>query len=429
MKIFLLLLTLAFALSSKAQNLYFPPISGTNWDTIDPISLGYCQENIDILHDYLNTTNSKAFIMLKDGKIVFEWYYDDFTKDSLHIWNSAGKTLTAMAVGIAQQEGYLSLNDTTSHYLGQGWTSLTPQQEEKITIWNQLTMTTGLNHTGDHFCTDPSCLVYIAEPGTRWMYHNAPYTLLDGVIESATGMNLNAYVNQKIRSKIGMNGFFFPAGYNNINLSNARSMARYGLLLLGQGTWNGTAVLNDPTFFQEMTNSSQTLNPAYGYLTWLNGKGSFMLPSPDVQLTINEDPLPNAPLDLFAALGKDGQIINIVPSQNVVFIRMGDSDGTSLVGTQYNDTIWQNINQLTCNATIQDFENQKITLSPNPSHNYLHISAENEVVKTEIFNPSGEKIKQMDGNKTISIEDLESGFYILKVYFKDSTINLRFIKQ
>ena len=256
MKIILLLTTLVTAFNSKTQSLYFPPTSGTAWDTIDPISLGYCQENIDILHDYLNTTNSKAFILLKDGKIVFEWYYDSFTKDSLHAWNSAGKTLTSMAVGIAQQEGYLNLTDTTAHYLGQGWTSLTPQQEEKITIWNQITMTTGLNHTGDYTCTDPACLVYIAEPGTRWMYHNGPYTLLDGVIENATGMNLNSYVNQKIRTKIGMNGFYFPSGYNNVNFSNARSMARYGLLLLGQGTWNGTAVLNDPNFFQEMTNSS-----------------------------------------------------------------------------------------------------------------------------------------------------------------------------
>jgi CubicO group peptidase (beta-lactamase class C family) len=301
MKILLLLISMLPFLG-KTQ-LYFPPLTGDTWETIAPESLGWCQENIDALYTYLETTESKAFIYLKDGKIVLEKYFGTFTKDSLYVWNSAGKTLTGMAVGIAQEEGYLSISDTTSQYLGQGWTSLTPELEEKITIRHQLTMTTGLNHTDDHFCTEPACLVYEAEPGTRWMYHNGPYTLLDGVIEGATGMSLNTFVNQKIRSKIGMNGLFLQVGYNNINVSNARSMARFGLLMLNRGTWNTTTVLGDQTYFDEMTNSSQTLNPAYGYLTWLNGKGSYMIPSPDIQFTVNDNPLPNAPMDVFAALG------------------------------------------------------------------------------------------------------------------------------
>jgi CubicO group peptidase (beta-lactamase class C family) len=209
MKILLLLISMLPFLG-KTQ-LYFPPLTGDTWETIAPESLGWCQENIDALYTYLETTESKAFIYLKDGKIVLEKYFGTFTKDSLYVWNSAGKTLTGMAVGIAQEEGYLSISDTTSQYLGQGWTSLTPELEEKITIRHQLTMTTGLNHTDDHYCTEPACLVYEAEPGTRWMYHNGPYTLLDGVIEGATGMSLNTYVNQKIRTKIGMNGFICPS--------------------------------------------------------------------------------------------------------------------------------------------------------------------------------------------------------------------------
>ena len=56
-------------------------------------------------------------------------------------------------VGIAQQENFLSISDTSSKYLGSGWTNCTSSQEEAITIWHQLTMTSGL----DDNVNDPSC--------------------------------------------------------------------------------------------------------------------------------------------------------------------------------------------------------------------------------------------------------------------------------
>lgn len=428
MKILLLLLISMLPFLGKTQ-LYFPPLTGDTWETITPESLGWCQENIDALYTYLETTESKAFIYLKDGKIVLEKYFGTFTKDSLYVWNSAGKTLTGMAVGIAQEEGYLSINDTTSRYLGQGWTSLIPEQEEKITIRHQLSMTTGLNHTGDYYCTDPACLVYEAEPGTRWMYHNGPYTLLDGVIEAATGMNLNAFVNQKIRTKIGMNGLFVQVGYNNINLSNARSMARFGLLMLNRGTWNTTSVLSDQTYFDEMTNSSQTLNPAYGYLTWLNGKGSYMIPSPDVQFTVNDNPLPNAPMDVFAALGKNGQIINVSPSQKLVVIRFGVDDGGSLIGNQCNDTIWQKINALPCTSGLQVNSNEKLRVYPNPVKDILSIEGISDVKQVKLFNLLGEFLLSANTSKEIDVRNLHAGVYLLEIQTELGIQLIKFLKE
>ena len=139
-------------IGSQAQSLYFPPTTGNTWDTISPASLGWCQDKVDSLIQYVGDRNSKAFIVLKDGKIVIEEYYGTFTADSLWYWASAGKTLTAFTVGIAQQEGHLNISDTTSDYLGTGWTACTPAQEEKITIRNQLTMTSGLDDgVPDHY--------------------------------------------------------------------------------------------------------------------------------------------------------------------------------------------------------------------------------------------------------------------------------------
>lgn len=278
-KISLFFILIFFALGLRSQALYFPPLTGNEWETTDPASLGWCTEHIDELLQYLEEKETKAFLLLKDGKIVIEAYFGTFTQDSLWYWASAGKTLTAFMVGLAQQQNSLTITDTTSKYLGAGWTNCSPAQEERITIWHQLTMTSGLDDgVPDNHCTLDTCLNYLAEPGTRWAYHNAPYTLLDEVLSQATGQTLNSFVFQKLTQPTGISGLFLNLGYNNVFFSKARSMARFGLLMLNRGNWNGKQVMADMDYFDAMISPSQNLNRSYGYLWWLNGQESFMLP-------------------------------------------------------------------------------------------------------------------------------------------------------
>jgi CubicO group peptidase (beta-lactamase class C family) len=354
--IFAAILLMIFFSSCKKNNnppveppsvpvMYFPPVASAEWQTTDPNSLGWNITQLNDLYTYLQTKNTKAFIILKDGKIVAEKYFGTFTTDSIWYWASAGKTMTAMLVGIAQQEGLLNINNKTSQYLGNGWTSLPLAKENLITVRHQLTMTTGLeNNVPDESCTLPSCLQYKADAGTRWYYHNAPYTLLDKVVENATGQTYNTYFQNKIRNQIGMNGLWFisPGTYNNIYFSNARSMARFGLLMLNKGKWNGTAIINDTTFFNAQVNTSQNLNQSYGYLTWLNGKTTHILPGS--AFAFNGSITPNAPADMYAALGKNDQKIYVVPSQKLVVIRMGDAAGNShLAVSSFDNELWGKI--------------------------------------------------------------------------------------
>ncbi len=324
--------------SSNTGTLYFP--SSSSWETTTPVSLNWNATALNDVYTYLQQKNTKAFIILKNGKIVAERYFGTFTADSNWQWASAGKTMTALLVGIAQEQGILNINNRTSQYLGAGWTSLPLAKENLITIKNQLTMTTGLDDgvTDDH-CTTPACLQYKADAGQRWAYHNAPYTLLDQVIEKASGQTYNQYFQQKIRDRIGMNGLWIKLGYNNVYFSNARSMARFGLLMLAKGKWNDIRILADTNYLSAQINSSQNINPSYGYLTWLNGKSSYMLPT--LQLSFNGNLVPNAPADLYAALGKDDQKIYVVPSQGLVVIRMGESAGqTMLALSSFDNELW-----------------------------------------------------------------------------------------
>jgi len=205
------ILAFAFYISANAQELYFPPNETDVWETTDPSDLNWCPDKIEAFNNFLDSKNTKAFILLKDGKIVIESYFDDFTQDSVWYWASAGKTLTGFAVGVAQQENFFSIEDKTSDYLGTGWTNCTLEQEDAITIRHQLTMTTGLDDgVQDNNCTTNDCLINKADAGTRWAYHNGPYTLLDEVLTNASGQSLTLFVNTRIMFPIGAVGAYFP---------------------------------------------------------------------------------------------------------------------------------------------------------------------------------------------------------------------------
>ena len=413
----LLLLFLSFPL--RAQNLYFPPLTGNNWDTLSPAALGWCQDELDTLIDYLGQINTKAFILLKDGKIVVEKYYGTFTEDSLWYWASAGKTLTAFTVGMAQQDGFLSIADTTSQYLGQGWTVCPPQKEEMITIRHQLSMSSGLDDgVPDHYCTLDTCLQYLADAGSRWAYHNGPYTLLDEVISNATGISLNAYFNQRVKVPTGMTGLFVPQGYNNVFISTPRSMARFGLLMLNNGNWNGNQIMTDQNYFNEMINSSQNMNLSYGYLWWLNGKPSFMVPG--LQFVFPGPLNPSAPSDMYAAMGKNGQFINVVPSMNLVFIRMGNAPDASEVPFIYNDSIWVRLNAAMCNVTAgnENPEAKMFSVQPNPSAGSININGLTGDNRLSIISMEGKelyKIRTEGESITISDLNLPAGLYFVRV--------------
>lgn len=322
--------------------LYFPPIESDIWETTLPDALGWNQTAIGQLDIFLEENNTKAFIILKDGKMVMERYYQDTDATTSHRWNSAAKTLTALTVGIAQQEEFLSINDASSDYLGNEWTSMTADQESQITIKNHLTMTTGGDYTvPDINCTDAECLLYLNEASTEWYYHNAYYTVLQDVVAAAVQNDFNSYYDSKIKSTTGITGAWIPVGYFRLYFSTARSMARFGLLNLNEGNWDGNQIINSD-YFTEMTTPSQDINKAYGNLWWLNGQESFKLPT--VNATFPGKLIATAPDDLIAGIGKDDQKLYVVPSEGLVVMRLGDAADASLLGPSGYDTdLWEKI--------------------------------------------------------------------------------------
>ena len=360
-------------------------------------------------------------MIIKDGKRVLEKYFGTYTRDSLWYWASASKSLASFITGIAQKQGYININNKVSQYLGTGWTSETLAKEDLITVKHLLTMTSGLDDVPPTGCTNEdtmkACLVYKADAGTRWAYHTGAYRKVQDVVSNAVAQNYNTITNNWIEAKTGMSGTWLQQVY----YSKARDMARFGLLNLNKGIWNQDTLMKDSTYFKAMVNTSQALNNAYGYLWWLNGKASFM--TPQVQFTFTGSLIPNAPTDMFCALGKNDQKIYVVPSQKIVIVRQGNTaGGFNLASSAFDNTVWDYINKLSCATSIHETEAEnQYSIYPNPASALLTI--ENTVTlitKVSIYNVCGGVVYtsgNMNENSRISIDisSFAKGIYTIEL--------------
>jgi len=228
------------------------------------------------------------------------------------------------------------------------------------------------------------------------------------VLESATGLSYNLYTNS-LENAIGIEGI----SLNYIYYSRLRDFARFGLLMLNEGNWDGNAILDNPTFFNEMVNTSQEFNSSYGYLTWLNGKANFMLPG--TSLVFDGPLIPAAPADLYAALGKNDQKLHIVPSMDLVVVRMGNPSGISLfAASPFDNELWTYLNSILCTtSTINETTEEEINVYPNPIGDRLMIHSNRSDLEIKVIDVLGKTIL----STTSSHQPLNSQSWLPGIYY------------
>jgi CubicO group peptidase (beta-lactamase class C family) len=167
---------------------------------------------------------------------------------------------------------------------------------------------------------------------------------MQDVLAEASNETWSNYFNTNLRDKIGMSGSWLNLNDLSVYWSNTRSMARFGLMTYAKGFWENTQIVSE-IFINEATNTSQNINEAYGYLWWLNGKSTYHLPQS--QFEFSGKLIPNAPDDMYAALGKNDQKIYVVPSKKLVIIRMGNAaDTDDFALSTFDNELWEKINQV-----------------------------------------------------------------------------------
>jgi len=318
------------------ESYYYPPLSGNEWEIDTRESVGLISEKLDDLTQFIGENNSTAFIILYKGRIVVEEYWNDWDIHTSELIYSAAKSITSILIGIAIDEGLLGIDDKVSDLIGVGWSGAPQDKEEMIKVWHLLTMTSGLE--------DKKELGYVADAGTVNYYNTKVYYVLGDILEKITGSRDN-FTKSALLDKIGMtNSQWVVKLLGNINTmeSSARDMARFGHLVLSKGNWDGNQIVSND-WINEATNSSQELNPSYGYLFWLNGKESYIPPKKE---KVVGSAIPEGPADMVMALGAQDKKIYIIPSLDMVVIRHGDAaDASTLAGSEFDNAIWERLSK------------------------------------------------------------------------------------
>jgi CubicO group peptidase (beta-lactamase class C family) len=339
--------------SATRPGMVFP---GQDWQTADPASEGFDQAGLDKLAAAAKAGQSNCLLVARDGKIVEEQYWNGASADKAQEVFSATKSYTSALVGIAQDEGKLSIDDSASKYIP-AWKG-TPA--EQVTVKNLLS-----NDSGRHwdYATDYSKMAVQAPdktqfaidlpqdhaPGTVWVYNNSAIQTLSAVLESAVGGDPAQFAKEKLLDPIGMSDseMTHDKAGNMLTFmglhSTCRDMARYGQLLLNHGNWDGKQVVSSAYLADATGQPSQSLNAAYGYLFWLNQKGKLagvVSPTDAQQEAAQPDGqmVPGAPKDVYWALGLGDQMITVFPDTGVVAVRLGPAqppkDGTRFSTSQ-----------------------------------------------------------------------------------------------
>lgn len=293
---------------------------------------------------------TRGIIVVKNGQIVFERYRLGFTPETRHVSWSAAKSLTTTLVGRAVQTGLIpSIDDPMPAAFKDG----DPRGQISWRHWIQLLdgLDYSENGTGELTTMDAVQMMYgdgkfdqLAyvrdefplghEPGTRWNYSTATFHLVARAVQSllpGTCLNpqgdpklcqadptvMSDWVNAVLFDPLGIDGVVeFDAAGTMLGGSNAymsaRDYARFGLLMLRDGIWDGQRLLPEGWVDFNRTNPPESDTNVYGAGFW---------PTPENSDDPEMSHLP--PYDAFQASGREGQLVWIVPSRDLVIIRVG----------------------------------------------------------------------------------------------------------
>lgn len=326
-----LLALLLLAASAGAED-SSPVLPADSWQHASPASVSWDSAAIQKAVDFAMSRKSSGIVVVVDGKIIAEKFADVkepsrryqgmvYGKDRLghpiEDVASCQKSVASVLVGIAQDKGLLKIDDPVQKYLGEGWSNASPEQEKQITIRHLISMNSGLDDR----------LRFVAPPNTKWKYNTNAYCL--SLQAAAAKMTPNEITEQWLTGPLGMKDSRWverklpriaPPETNKLGFATtAHDLARFGLLVLRRGQWHKTRVVS-ANFLKESARPSQKINPAYGFLWWVNGQKFAVRGQRTVKGPLNAE----APADMFAALGALGRKCYVVPSLDLVVTRLGD---------------------------------------------------------------------------------------------------------
>ena len=336
-----------FSTGAKTSSLYdnLAPVAGVSNPVFFPNAKNSLlkPETINAAITYAGERNSEALIVIKDGEILLEHYFEEASAASKINGKSFAKPLGVVAVGRAISEGHIkSLDQRAADFL----TEWEGTSKADITIRQLLGMRSGLHHQSfsptpedimnraylhprhEHILINEYTLLH--EPGTRYDYSNANAELIAPLLARATGQSYEQWVSQQILSllsaaggEIWLNRDKGVAHSGCCILLPAQSFAKVGQLLLQDGVWNGTRLLPEGYVAQMRKPTNENQNAGLGvYLgnPFTQWRGAH---NPDLEKVPTYHSAPYEADDLFLFDGNSNQVLYMVPSKNLLILRMG----------------------------------------------------------------------------------------------------------
>lgn len=322
MRSILLILSLFSITALKAQKL----------DFMSPKEAGLNTDSVEYLIGAIRETSRKDFrglVVIKDDKIVIEEYFNTFWRNTILDIRSAGKSITALLLGVAIQEGLIENSDQDIYSLFAKNKGLSINEDyKKIKLRHLLDMSSGLDadtndsqtpgHAGKWMAKDDwkEYLLNVplkSKPGKSWVYADINALLIGLAIEEASGMSLRDFAQQKLFAPLGIEQVYWytnaanqTGAAGNLYLTTL-DFAKLGLLVVNEGKWNGVQLM-DSGYTKELTEHKNfdlsnefPLADSYGLL-WYKSTRTFA----------------GKEIDYLFASGNGGNQLIVIPDKKMV---------------------------------------------------------------------------------------------------------------
>ena len=312
-------------------------------DTLPDLQISYASDGkvkVQSLSDFIESTDTTSFIIIKDDKIIYEQYSNGYGRDSINTSFSMAKSIDSLLIGKAIEDGYIEdENQSIADYI----TEFKGTPLERITIRDLLLMRSDIAYKEGPLWFGDDAFTYwmpdlrrIAleyteltdQYGGDFHYNNYHPLLLGLILERSTGMSVSAYFEKQIWGKIGAEYDASwsldseASGFEKMESGlNFRSIdfIKIGSMLLHNGQWNGQEIINS-SWIETSTLADFPIDEEEYAQSFLAGQNI------GYQYMWYSIPSKTAVPDYFA-WGKYGQVLYISPSNDVVILRTGKTEG------------------------------------------------------------------------------------------------------
>lgn len=299
-----------------------------NGSKVNSIEPSVQQKLNEILQrDNAEGLQSRAMVVVKGNQIIAESYAKNVTPDTPLLGWSMGKSLTAMMLGRLEQLGGIERNQNK---LFTQW----QDERQNINLHQLLQMSSGLDFDETYAPGSDATRMLFTSPsasdmamrselahksGEHFSYSSGTTNLLSKILHESLGNSAQAtldFMQQELFAPAGIRTAIFEPDAQGVQVGSSyiyasgRDWARLGLIMLQNGQINSVQLLEPSWVKQAQMQNSSKNDTAYGYQFWLN-QGADSLRWPEL------------PSDAFAMMGNRKQSVMIIPSQDVVFVRLG----------------------------------------------------------------------------------------------------------